>query len=90
METTIEYTDRNKAWLSTDERGLKNKLLKYAELNPSSVKIVRLPEENDGCLYMQIPVSWIRIKPPKTISDERKAALSEALRSAREKRNEAV
>jgi len=39
---------------------------------------------------MTVPVSWIKIKPPKKISDERKAALAEALRSAREKKNEAV
>lgn len=90
METTIDYTDKTKAWVSTDECALRNKLLKYAEEYPNKTEIIRYPQNNDGCLYMSVPVSWIKIKPPKMISDERKAALSEALRAAREKKNEAV
>lgn len=90
METTIEYTDKKTAWVSTDEVAVRNRLLKYAEEYPDDVKIIKSPNENWGCLYMTVPVSWIKVKPPKKISDERKAALAEALRSAREKKNEAV
>lgn len=90
METTIEYTDKKTAWVSTDEVAVRNRLLRYAEEYPDDVNIIKSPNENWGCLYMTVPVSWIKIKPPKKISDERKAALAEALRSAREKKNEAV
>lgn len=87
METTIEYTDRKTVWINTDERSLKNRLLKLAETN-SEVKIEMLPEKNNGVLCATVPHSWIKVKPPRTISDERKKSLAEALKKARSKKEE--
>ena len=87
METTIEYTDRKTVWINTDERSLKNRLLKLAETN-SEVKIEMLPEKNNGVLCATVPYSWIKVKPPRMISDERKKSLAEALKKARSKKEE--
>lgn len=54
---------------------LKSKLLKLANNNPNDVKII--VENKDGSLFVHVPVKYIKISPPKKMSDERKEAASE-------------
>lgn len=54
---------------------LKSKLLRLAEKNPDEVKIV--VENKDGSLFAHVPVNYIKISPPRQVSEEQKEAASE-------------
>lgn len=57
---------------------LKSKLLRLAEKNPDEVKIV--VENKDGSMFAHVPVNYIKISPPKKMSDEQREAASERFR----------
>lgn len=84
MDTGCAYTDNN-MYVSTDERWLINRLLKFAEQKPDNVTILKRPEENDGCLYCIVPSNWLKITPPakRDLTEEQKQALSERMANAR-------
>ena len=75
METCCNYTDNKKMFISTDERWLINRILKFTEQKPDDVTIIKRPEENDGCLYCSVPTSWLKITPPtkREMTEEQKA-----------------
>lgn len=54
---------------------LKSKLLRLAKENPDEVEI--MAENSDGSLFAHIPVKYIKISPPKKMSEEQKEAASE-------------
>lgn len=54
---------------------LKSKLLRLAEKNPNEVKI--MAENKDGSLFAHVPVNYIKISPPKKMSEEQREAASE-------------
>lgn len=54
---------------------LKSKLLRLADKKPDEVKIIA--ENNDGSLFAHIPVNYVKISPPRQVSDEQKEAASE-------------
>lgn len=54
---------------------LKTKLLKLAQKHPEEVKIIK--ENEDGSLFAHIPVSYVKISPPKQMSEEQREAASE-------------
>ena len=85
METACGYLDDKVMWVSTDERRMITHLLKLAEKHPDEVKIVARPEENDGCLYLKCPASYLKINPPvrQNLSDEQRVARSERLKTMR-------
>lgn len=85
METACGYLDDKVMWVSTDERRMITHLLKLAEKHPEEVKIVARPDENDGCLYLKCPASYLKINPPvrQNLSDEQRVARSERLKSMR-------
>jgi len=84
METAINYCTLDAAYVSSDEPRWKSRILKLAESHPDQVTIIRRPEVNDGCVYATVPVKWIRIMPPRKMSDEAKALGAERLRQYRE------
>lgn len=86
METCCEYLDDKVMWVSSDQQKIINRVRKLAETYPDSVTIKRQPEQNDGCIYATMPADWLKLNPPRKIelTDERKAELSERLRTARE------
>ncbi len=57
---------------------LKSKLLRLSYKYPEEVKI--LAENADGSLFAHVPVSYIRISPPRKMSEEQKEAASERFR----------
>lgn len=83
METSIDYTDYDKAVLSTDEQKWHRRIRAYAKEYPDQVRIKYEPENNDGNMIAVIPVKWVKIKPPKRMnySDEQLAAMSEKMRN---------
>lgn len=54
---------------------LKSKLLRLADKNPDEVEIIALNE--DGSLFAHVPVRYIKIVPPKKMSEEQREAASE-------------
>lgn len=54
---------------------LKSKLIRLAEKNPDEVKVIA--ENEDGSLFAHIPVKYIKISPPRKMSEEQKEAASE-------------
>lgn len=84
METTISYTDKT-AYMSSDERKWIIKLRKLKATHPEEVSIIKEPEENDGCIYVKLPASWMKINPKRKVdmTEEQKDVLRERIRNAR-------
>lgn len=57
---------------------LKSKLLRLAEQNPDEVKI--MAENEDGSLFAHVPVNYIKISPPRKVSEEQKKLRVNGLR----------
>lgn len=76
-EFAIEWTKGSNCAGVTVPSGtaLKSKLLRLAEQNSNEVKIISANE--DGSLFAHIPINYIKISPPKKISDEQREAASE-------------
>ncbi len=76
METACGYLSEDHVlWVSSDDPKWKGRLLKLAEEHKDEVEIIRRPEENDGCLYMKCPSTWLKISPPRKLdlTDEQRA-----------------
>lgn len=83
METSITYTSET-AFLSTDERRIINRIMRFKDSHPDEIEIISMPENNDGCLYCKIPAKWMRIAPPvkHDLSVEERAERAERLRKS--------
>lgn len=57
---------------------LKSKLLRYAEERPDEVKIEALNQ--DGSAFIKVPVNWVKISPPRKVSEEQREAAGERFR----------
>ena len=77
METCFNYADKEKWFFSSDERRFINKIRKLKEKYPDLVTIIKEPEDNDGCIYCQIPSCWLKVQPKKVISEEKRSELSQ-------------
>lgn len=80
FETAAGYTDET-MWFSSDELRMVNRILKLKEDYPDDVVIKRMPDDNDGCIYANMPSSWFHIAPPRrvTLSEEAKRRNTERL-----------
>jgi len=76
METSASYTTKDCMFFSSDERKWITKVRKLKQKFPDLVEIIREPEQNDGCIYAKVPVSWMKLNPPRQLSDEKRAELS--------------
>lgn len=65
---------------------LKSKLLQLAEEYPNEVRI--MAENKDGSLYAHTPVKYIKISPPKKMSEEQREAASERFKQMWENKRE--
>lgn len=83
METSIFWTDRNTAVISTDEQKWHSKIRKLKEAYPDQVRIKNEPEKNDGNMVAEFPVLWTRISPKRTVvlTDEQIAASRERMKN---------
>lgn len=86
METSLSYTDRGRAYFSSDEAKWIKFIRDMQFSHPAEVQVIADPSENDGCIYAIIPVSWFKLKPRaiSKMSDERKEELRERMRKIRE------
>ena len=64
MENVIEFLrDSDTAGVTFSQRRYITKIRKLAEKHPDQVRI--LAENPDGSILARIPVSWIRVGPPR-------------------------
>lgn len=57
---------------------LKSKLMRLAKERPDEVKV--MAENKDGSAYFHIPVNYIKVSPPRQVSDEQREAAGERFR----------
>lgn len=87
IENVIEfYRDDDMASVTFSKKSFINKVKKLREEYPDI--ILQFFENNDGTVCASIPVSWIKISPPKTrtLSEEERAMLSERMKQLISKR----
>lgn len=82
METCFNYCDKEHGYFSSDEYRFINKVRKLKEKYPDEVRIIKQPEENDGCIYCELPTRWFSIRPPvkRVLTDEQKKELSDRIK----------
>lgn len=90
METCFNYCDPNKGFFSSDERRWINKIRKLKEQYPDDIRIIAEPETNDGCIYCQLPASWLKIQPKRKIdlTDEEREVMRERMKEIRSRMSE--
>lgn len=91
LETTINFLQEDKTMtVFTSQRKWLNKLLKYVNEKDSNVIITH--KNADGSAMFEIPISWLKISPPRKhkMSDKRKKELAEQLAKARGIRNNKI
>ena len=78
-ENVIEFlTDQKKATLTLSQRRYITKIEKLAEKPPEECIIEA--RNKDGSIVAVVPVSWIKVSPPKQMSEEQRRASAERLR----------
>lgn len=65
---------------------LKSKLMRYAEERPDEVKL--MAENKDGSAFFHIPISYVKVSPPRKVSEEQKKAAGERFRRMWEEKRE--
>ncbi|MDR1408829.1 MAG: hypothetical protein LBJ12_00855 [Oscillospiraceae bacterium] len=74
METIIRFDETNApAVVYTNNLALKNKLFKLAAL-PSSKAVFESSDGFEGETYL-VPKQWVKVVPPKAVSDAQKSVL---------------
>lgn len=83
-ETVFEHEEgREKATITAAEQWSVNLLKKLAEEFPEQVDIY---VNKDGSIFGHVPWKWMKLTPPRRISDELRKKLSEAGKASAEKR----
>lgn len=70
METCFNYCDKEVAFFSSDERRWISKIRKLKEKYPDEITILAEPETNDGCIYVRLPSSWLKVQPKRVYTKE--------------------
>ena len=85
METCFNYVDKENGFFSSDERKYITKVRKLKEKYPDQVRIIREPEDNDGCIYAEMPTAWFTIHVPKKmdLTEEQRQILRDRLNRSR-------
>lgn len=85
MDTGISWSDDGTEWayVGSDQKRIINAIHRLKEQRPGEVEIMAEPEDNDGCIYAKVPRSWIRIAPPRQVSEDTRARSAEHLRNLR-------
>ena len=85
METCFNYCDPERAFFSSDERKWINRIRKLKEQYPDDIRTIAEPETNDGCIYVELPASWLKVQPPKKLdlTEEEREVLRERMKNIR-------
>lgn len=87
-EFAIEWTKNGTYAAVTVPTGtaLKNKLMKYSTERPDEVKLIK--ENKDGSAFFHIPINYVKVSPPRKVSDEQKKVARERLKRVWEEKKE--
>lgn len=78
-ETIVTYNNaEDEANVYTLNFSMRRKVLQLAEEHPDDVKILNLSEDMVEATF---PKSWVKIRPPRKLSDEQRKAMAERGRS---------
>lgn len=79
-EFAIEWTkDRDYAGVTVPSgTALKSKLMRYVQERPEEVKL--MVENKDGSAFFHVPVSYIKVSPPRKVSEKQREAMGERAR----------
>lgn len=79
LENGIEFIkDANTATAQFSQGRYKSRIKKLAEEYPEECQI--MVENKDGSILAHIPVNWVKIIPPRQLSEEEKQKRAEAIR----------
>lgn len=82
-ETIINYNNADAtANVYSLNQPMRRRILALAEEYPEDVKITRL---EDDSIEAEIPKGWVKIRPPRKLTDEQREALVERGRALAEK-----
>ncbi len=82
MENAIEFLKgQERATVTFSSEKWRNRLRKLQKEHPNEVDIFT-DDETYTCGH--IPVGWLKIHPPRVLSDDQKAELAERMRKLRE------
>lgn len=83
LETIITFNEAEKtaSVYSCSPRYIE-KMKKLAESEPDKVKLIK--QDANGADFI-VPKSWVKIRPPRKISDEQRQAAAERLKAYRDK-----
>lgn len=88
-ETVMGYIDTDDyASVTSGEKKWINKILKLKVEHPDKVDIKAYPENNQGYIYAHLPKKWIKISPPRQVSEEQRLAAAERFKAMRSQNNE--
>ena len=65
---------------------LKSKLMRYAAERPDEVKVMAV--NTDGSAFFHIPINYIKVSPPRKVSEEQREAAGERFRKMWEEKRE--
>ena len=87
-ELAIEWTkDRDYAGVTVPSgTALKSKLMRYAQERPDEVKL--MAENKDGSAFFHIPISYVKVSPPRKVSEAQREAAGERFRRMWEEKRE--
>ena len=81
QDNNIEFVkDSKRATCTFSQQRYVSKIRKLAAEHPNEVEIVA---ENKNSIVAHIPVSYVKISPPRQMSDEQRQAAGERLKAAR-------
>ena len=65
---------------------LKSKLMRYAQERPDEVKL--MAENKDGSAFFHIPISYVKVSPPRKVSEAQREAAGERFKKMWEEKRE--
>lgn len=81
-ETVFDHVSGDDYWgVSTGEMALRNRLEKLAKEHPDDVKCIA--KNQDGSVFYHVPFKYLKLNPPRHISERGKEIFRETLRDAR-------
>lgn len=78
-ENCIEWIkDEERATLSLSQKRTITKVRRLAKSHPEGCQIVA--ENEDGSICAHIPVSWVKISPPRNLTEEQRKEMGDKIR----------
>lgn len=65
---------------------LKSKLMRYSQERPEDVKL--MAENKDGSAFFHIPINYVKVSPPRKVSEAQREAAGERFRKMWEEKRE--